>query len=48
MSYGLGAYGYLGCKKALNILHNELDMTMAFCGIKQISEIGKHNIISKL
>ena len=29
MSYGLGAGGILGFKKALDILHTELDMTMA-------------------
>ena len=46
--YGLGASGYSGVKRSLEIIQNELDMTMAFCGIKQISEIGKHNIISKL
>ncbi len=39
MSYGLGAYGYLGCKKALNILHNELDMTMAFCGHRNLNQV---------
>ena len=46
--YGLGASGYSGVKRSLEIIQNELDMTMAFCGIKQIGEIGKHNIISKL
>ena len=39
MSYGLGANGYLGCKKALKILHNELDMTMAFCGHRNLNQV---------
>ena len=41
MSYGLGADGILGCEKALNILHNELDMTMALCGHRNLKEVDK-------
>ena len=41
MSYGLGAGGILGCKKALDILHNELDMTMALCGHRNLKKIDK-------
>ena len=44
MSYGLGANGYLGCKKALKILHNELDMTMAFCGHRNLNQ-GDNSIL---
>ncbi len=32
MAYGLGAMGEAGVTRALQILHNELDVTMAFCG----------------
>ena len=31
-AYGLGAMGEAGVTKALQILHKELDVTMAFCG----------------
>src|SRR5690606_1788994 len=30
--YGLGAMGEAGVSKALEIIHRELDLTMAFCG----------------
>jgi L-lactate dehydrogenase (cytochrome) len=30
--YGLGAMGEAGVTKALEIIHKELDLTMAFCG----------------
>ena len=32
MVYGLGAMGEAGVTKALEIIHKELDITMAFCG----------------
>jgi len=32
MVYGLGAMGEAGVTKALEIIHKELDLTMAFCG----------------
>ena len=32
MLYGLGAMGEAGVTKALQIIHKELDVTMAFCG----------------
>ena len=41
MSYGLGAGGILGCKKALDILHTELDMTMALCGHRNLKKVDK-------
>jgi len=31
-AYGLGAMGGAGVSKALEIIHKELDLTMAFCG----------------
>ena len=39
MSYGLAANGFSGCEKTLNILHTELDMTMALCGHKNLKEV---------
>ena len=39
--YGLGAMGEAGVTKALQILHKELDVTMAFCGKTQISQVDK-------
>ena len=41
MSYGLGAGGFSGCEKALDILHAELDMTMALCGHRNLKKIDK-------
>ncbi|MCO6432911.1 alpha-hydroxy acid oxidase [Nitrosomonas nitrosa] len=42
--YGLGAMGEAGVTKALEIIHKELDITMAFCGERQITQLGRHNI----
>ncbi|MFM8610641.1 MAG: L-lactate dehydrogenase [Burkholderiaceae bacterium] len=39
--YGLGAMGEEGVSKALQIIHKELDLSMAFCGRTQISQVGK-------
>jgi L-lactate dehydrogenase (cytochrome) len=39
--YGLGAMGQAGVTKALEILHKELDITMAFCGRTDINTIDK-------
>ncbi|MBG6078924.1 alpha-hydroxy acid oxidase [Rubrivivax gelatinosus] len=38
--YGLGAMGEAGVSKALEIIHKELDLTMAFCGRKRIADVG--------
>ncbi|WP_164964111.1 alpha-hydroxy acid oxidase [Rubrivivax sp. JA1026] len=38
--YGLGAMGEAGVTKALEIIHKELDLTMAFCGRKRIADVG--------
>jgi L-lactate dehydrogenase (cytochrome) len=40
--YGLGAMGQAGVKKSLEIIANELDITMAFCGIKDIRDVNKN------
>ena len=39
--YGLGAMGEAGVAKALQIIHNELDLTMAFCGRTQIGQVDR-------
>jgi isopentenyl diphosphate isomerase/L-lactate dehydrogenase-like FMN-dependent dehydrogenase len=41
MVYGLGAMGEAGVTKALQILHKELDITMAFCGHTDIQTVDK-------
>jgi L-lactate dehydrogenase (cytochrome) len=40
--YGLGAMGEEGVTKALEIIHKELDLTMAFCGHTRIEQVGPH------
>lgn len=39
--YGLGAMGEAGVTKALEIIHRELDLTMAFCGHTRLDQVGK-------
>ena len=39
--YGLGALGERGVTQALEILHKELDMTMALCGHRAINEVDR-------
>ena len=39
--YGLGAYGQAGVTRALEILYKEMDVTMALCGHKHISQIDR-------
>ncbi len=41
MVYGLGAMGEEGVTKALEIIHKELDITMAFCGHTDIKTVDK-------
>ncbi|CAN5306446.1 L-lactate dehydrogenase LldA [soil metagenome] len=41
MLYGLGAMGEAGVTKALEVIHRELDLTMAFCGHTQLQAVGK-------
>ena len=43
--YGLGAMGEAGVRKALEIVHKELDTTMALCGERQVHDLGPHNLI---
>ncbi len=37
--YGLGALGEEGVTTALEVIHKELDLSMAFCGHRNISEV---------
>jgi L-lactate dehydrogenase (cytochrome) len=39
--YGLGAMGEAGVTKALQIIHKELDVTMAFCGHTNIQTVDR-------
>jgi L-lactate dehydrogenase (cytochrome) len=39
MAYGLGALGEAGVTQALEIIHRELDLTMAFCGRTDIHDV---------
>ncbi|MFZ6814800.1 alpha-hydroxy acid oxidase [Undibacterium sp. Rencai35W] len=43
--YGLGAMGEEGVTKMLEILHKELDVSMALTGTKDIREVGRHNLV---
>jgi L-lactate dehydrogenase (cytochrome) len=43
--YGLGAMGGEGVTKALQIIHKELDLTMAFCGRRNITDVGRDILI---
>jgi L-lactate dehydrogenase (cytochrome) len=44
--YGLGAGGETGVRQALEIIRNELDITMALCGERDINNVGRHNLAS--
>jgi L-lactate dehydrogenase (cytochrome) len=43
--YGLGAMGEEGVTKCLEIIRNELDLTMAFCGLKDVRDVSKEILI---
>jgi L-lactate dehydrogenase (cytochrome)/glycolate oxidase len=45
MVYGLGAMGEAGVTKALQILHKELDVTMAFCGHTDIANVDRRILV---
>ena len=42
--YGLGALGKYGVFKSLDIIKNELDKTMAFCGRRDVENLNRDNI----
>ena len=39
--YGLGAMGEAGVTKALEVIHKELDLSMAFCGKRNIKDVDR-------
>jgi L-lactate dehydrogenase (cytochrome) len=41
MVWGVGAMGEAGVTKALEIIHRELDLTMAFCGRTNIADVDR-------
>ena len=43
--YGLGALGEAGVTRALEVIHKELDKTMALCGERDIRNVGRKNIL---
>ncbi|MFT4013308.1 MAG: alpha-hydroxy acid oxidase [Paracoccus sp. (in: a-proteobacteria)] len=43
--YGLGAMGEAGVTSALGIIRNELDITMALCGERDVRRIGRQNLL---
>lgn len=43
--YGLGAMGEEGVTKCLKIIENELDLTMAFCGLTDVKKVDKQILI---
>ena len=42
--YGLGAMGQAGVTTALEIIHKELDVTMALCGRRNVADLNGENI----
>ena len=45
MAYGLGAMGEAGVSKALQIIHKELDITMAFCGHTNLNKVDRNILL---
>lgn len=43
--YGLGAMGEQGVSKCLEIIRNELDLTMAFCGLRDVRKVDKNILL---
>ena len=43
--YGLGAMGQAGVSKALEVIHKELDTSMALCGETSVEALGRHNLL---
>ena len=44
--YGLGAYGEDGVRRALEILYNEMDLSMAFTGHRNLQDVGREILIA--
>ena len=47
MLWGLGAMGEAGVSKALEIIHKELDITMAFCGHTDIRNVDRKILLPR-
>jgi len=45
MAYGLGAMGEAGVTKALEIIHKELDVTMAFTGHTRLTDVDRSILV---
>jgi len=45
--FGLAAAGQAGVAKAIEFIRNELDVTMALCGVNSVREIGRQVIASQ-
>ncbi len=43
--YGLGAMGQAGVTKALEIIHKELDISMALCGVQKATELSREHVL---
>jgi L-lactate dehydrogenase (cytochrome) len=43
--YGLGALGEAGVSTCLEIIRNELDLSMAFCGLRDIQDVDRRILI---
>jgi len=43
--YGLGAMGQAGVTRALEVIHKELDTTMALCGETRVTDLGRQNLL---
>ncbi len=43
--YGLGAMGEQGVTRALEVIHKELDTTMALCGEKSVKDLSRDNLL---
>ena len=45
MVYGLGAMGEAGVTKMLQMLHKELDVSMAFCGHRELTNVTRDILV---
>jgi L-lactate dehydrogenase (cytochrome) len=43
--YGLGALGEAGVTTCLEIIRNELDLTMAFCGLRDVNDVDSNILL---
>jgi L-lactate dehydrogenase (cytochrome) len=43
--YGLGAMGEAGVTRCLEIIRNELDLTMAFCGLRDVRQVDRNILL---